>query len=203
VRVIGEEENRDASALTAPLLAQVDAVIDFTTPEAVVHNLRACLSNGAHVVVGTTGWYDRLEEMRALCERRNAAMLYGTNFSVGVQTLLQLAPELALRARGYSIHISETHHASKKDAPSGTALSIQEAMQAAVPGLAVEIRSEREGDAAGIHVIEARSESDVLTVRHEAFSRRSFAEGAVRGAEWLASRTGCYAFSEIYTQIYQ
>jgi 4-hydroxy-tetrahydrodipicolinate reductase len=203
VRVVGEEENRDASALTAPLLAQVDAVIDFTTPEAVVHNLRACLSNGAHVVVGTTGWYDRLEEMRALCERRNAAMLYGTNFSVGVQTMLRLASELALSTRGYSIHISETHHASKKDAPSGTALSIQEAMQAAVPGLAVEIRSEREGDAAGIHVIEARSESDVLTVRHEAFSRRSFAEGAVRGAEWLASRTGCYAFSEIYTQIYQ
>jgi 4-hydroxy-tetrahydrodipicolinate reductase len=203
VRVIGEEENRDASALTRPLLAQMDAVIDFTTPEAVVHNLRACLSSGAHVVVGTTGWYDRLEEMRALCQRREAAMLYGTNFSIGVQTLLRLARELALSARGYSMHISETHHAGKKDAPSGTALSIQQVMREAVPGLAVEIRSEREGDAAGIHVIEARSESDALTIRHEAFSRRGFAEGAVRGAEWLASRTGCYAFSEVYTQIYE
>lgn len=201
VRVIGEEENRDASALTPPLLAQVDAVIDFTTPQAVIPNLRACLANSAHVVVGTTGWYDRLEDIRALCERRGAALLYGTNFSVGVQALLRLSHELALGAAGYIVRIIETHHAGKKDAPSGTALSIQQTMQAAAPGLVVEITSAREGDVAGVHVIEARSESDVLTVRHESFSRRGFAEGAVRGAEWLATRTGCYNFSDVYGEI--
>jgi 4-hydroxy-tetrahydrodipicolinate reductase len=201
VRVIGEEENRDASALTAPLLAQMDAVIDFTTPQVVIPNLRACLANGARVVVGTTGWYDRLDDIRALCERRNGAILYGTNFSIGVQILLRLARELALNSAGYAFHIIETHHAGKKDAPSGTALSIQQTMQAAAPGLAVEITSEREGDAAGIHVIEARSQNDLIAVRHESFSRRSFAEGAVRGAEWLAGRTGCYNFSDVYGQM--
>jgi 4-hydroxy-tetrahydrodipicolinate reductase len=202
VRVIGEQENRNASALTAPLLAQIDVVIDFTTPQAVIPNLRACLANGARVVVGTTGWYDRLDEIRALCERRNGAILYGTNFSIGVQILLRLARELALNSAGYAVHITEIHHAGKKDAPSGTALSIQQTMQAAAPGLAVEITSQREGDAAGIHVIEARSESDLLAVRHEAFSRRSFAEGAVRGAEWLAGQTGCYNFSDVYGQMH-
>jgi 4-hydroxy-tetrahydrodipicolinate reductase len=203
VRVIGEEENRDASALTAPLLAQMDAVIDFTTPQAVIPNLRACLANGARVVVGTTGWYDRLDDIRALCERRDGALLYGTNFSIGVQILLRLARELALNSAGYAFHIIETHHAGKKDAPSGTALSIQQTMQAAAPGLVVEITSAREGDAAGIHVIEARSQNDLLAVRHESFSRRSFAEGAVRGAEWLAGRTGCYNFSDVYGQMLQ
>ena len=91
VRVIGEEENGNASALTAPMLAQFDAVIDFTTPQAVIPNMRACFANGARVVVGTTGWYDKLDEMRAICERRNGALLYGANFSVGVQVMYQLA----------------------------------------------------------------------------------------------------------------
>ena len=93
--LLGEEENRNASALTAPFLATFDAVIDFTTPEAVVPNLRACLANGARVVVGTTGWYERLEDMRTLAVRKNAGLLYGTNFSVGVQALLRMARELA------------------------------------------------------------------------------------------------------------
>ncbi len=200
VRVIGEDENRNGSALTPPLLAHVDAVIDFTTPEAVIPNVRACLSNGSRVVVGTTGWYERLNEMRALCERRDAGLLYGSNFSAGVQTLLRISRELATYAKGYKISISETHHTDKKDAPSGTALSLKEAMEAADPALRLEIASHREGDATGIHIIEARSATDLLTVRHESFSRRAFAEGAVRAAEWLAERRGFYNFSDVYTQ---
>lgn len=203
VRVIGEEENRNASALTGPLLAQVDAVIDFTTAEAVIPNLRACLSNGAKVVVGTTGWYDRLDEMRTLCERRNGGLLYGTNFSVGVQMMLRLVHELAIGTRGYQLSISETHHETKKDAPSGTALSLQQAVREAAPELALDadITSQRTGDVAGIHEIQARSAHDSITIRHEAFSRRGFAEGAIMAAEWLASRTGCYDFREIYPQL--
>lgn len=201
VRVIGEEENRNASALTPPLLTQVDGVIDFTTAEAVVPNLRACLSAGAKVVVGTTGWYNQLKDMRALCERRNAALLYGANFSVGVQVMLRLVRELAIGTKGYELSISETHHASKKDAPSGTALTLQETVRAAAPDLDAAITSQREGDVAGIHELQARSDNDMITIRHEAFSRRGFAEGAVRAAEWLSARTGCYDFTEIYTQL--
>lgn len=202
VRVFGEEENPNASALTAPSLAGVDAVIDFTTPEAAVPNIRACLANGARVVVGTTGWYQHLDEMKALCSRRNAALLYGTNFSVGVQMMFRVARELAKAAhQGYEFSITETHHVTKKDAPSGTALSIRQVLQEVNPALEVEIVSKREGDASGIHVIEARSANDVIELKHEAFSRRGFAEGAVRAAEWLAGKSGCYDFREIFGQI--
>ena len=197
VRVVGEEENRNASALTPVFLASFDAVIDFTTPEAVIPNLRACLANGARVVVGTTGWYSHLDDMRALAERKNAALLYGTNFSVAVQALLRMARDLALAVPHYRFSISETHHAGKKDAPSGTALSIKQALQNANPALKVEIASRREGDAAGIHVVEARSDNDCIELKHEAFSRRGFAEGAIRAAEWIAGKSGVWEFSEI------
>ena len=201
VRVVGEEENRNASALTAPFLAQFDVVIDFTTPEAVVHNLRACLANGARVVVGTTGWYDRINDMRDLAKRKGAPLVYGTNFSVGVQALLRMVRELALSLPHYEFSITETHHADKKDAPSGTALTIKQVLENANPALSVEIASKREGDAAGIHTIEARSAYDRIVLEHEAHSRRAFAEGAIRAAEWIAGKTGVWEFSEIASQL--
>ena len=104
VRVIGEEENPNASALTGPMLAQFDAVIDFTTPQAVIPNMRACLANGARVVVGTTGWYDKLNDMRGLADRKQAGLLYGTNFSVGVQVMFRLAKTMGedLKKAGYT-----------------------------------------------------------------------------------------------------
>jgi 4-hydroxy-tetrahydrodipicolinate reductase len=201
VRVVGEEETRNAAALTAPFLAGFDAVIDFTTPESAVQNMRACLANGARMVVGTTGWYQHLDDMRDRCARKNAALLYSTNFSIGVQALFRVAQELATAAPHYSFSITETHHAAKKDAPSGTALSLQRIVEAAAPGQKVEIVSKREGEIPGIHVIEARSDNDCLELRHEAFSRRGFAEGAVRAAEWIAGKTGCWDFQQIAAQL--
>jgi 4-hydroxy-tetrahydrodipicolinate reductase len=201
VRVVGEEENRNAMALTAPFLATFDAVIDFTTPEAAVHNMRACLANGARMVVGTTGWYDHLNDMRSLAARKGAGFLYGTNFSIGVQAFYRLARELAVAVPTYHFEITETHHASKKDAPSGTALSIRQAVQTANPSLSVEILSKREGDVAGVHILEARSDDELIELKHESFSRRAFAEGAVRAAEWIAGKTGVWDFSEIANQL--
>ena len=201
VQALGEKENPDASALTGPFLAGFDAVIDFTTPEAVLPNLRACLANGARAVVGTTGWYQNLDEMRALAASHNAALLYGTNFSIGVQELFRLTRDMATALPGYRYHITETHHVSKKDAPSGTALTLKQILVDANPSLDVEITSHREGDASGLHVVEARSENDRLELRHEAFSRRGFAEGAVRAAEWITNQTGTWEFREIFNQI--
>ena len=200
VHVLDAKENPGGGALTAPFIAGFDVAIDFTTPEAVQTNLRALLANGAKVVVGTTGWYGSLRDMRDLAERRGAGLLYGTNFSVGVQLMLQLASEMtsALKGAGYAFTIEETHHATKLDAPSGTALTLQEAAKAAGD---VPITSKREGEATGLHVLEARGDADRITLTHEAFSRRGFAEGAVRAAEWLVSRTGVYDFREIYTQM--
>jgi 4-hydroxy-tetrahydrodipicolinate reductase len=201
VRVVGEEENRNAMALTAPFLAGFDAVIDFTTPEAAVSNMRACLANGARMVVGTTGWYGHLDDMRSLAARKGAGFLYGANFSIGVQTLYRLSRELAVAVPHYKFKIRETHHAEKKDAPSGTALSIKQVVQTANPSLNVEIVSMREGDVAGVHILEARSADELIELKHESFSRRAFAEGAVRAAEWIAGKTGVWDFSEIANQL--
>jgi len=201
VRVVGEEENRNAAALTAPVLAGFDAVIDFTTPEAAVENMRACLATGARMVVGTTGWYRQLDDIRALCERRGGALLYSANFSVGAQALFRVARELATAAHGYRFGITETHQATKKDAPSGTALTLERILKASQPGREVKVESKREGEVAGIHEVEACSDNDMLVLRHEAFSRRGFAEGAVRAAEWIAGKTGCWDFAEIFEKL--
>jgi 4-hydroxy-tetrahydrodipicolinate reductase len=199
VRVM-DRENSGASALTGPTVAQVDVVIDFTTPESAVENMRACLALGARIVVGTTGWYDRLNEMKALAFRRNGGLLYGTNFSLSVQELFKLMASVA-KLEGYSFAISETHHTSKLDAPSGTALTLKEIILETQPGAKVEITSHREGDAKGLHVVTARGQSDVIELRHEAFDRRGFAEGAVRAAEWLCGKSGVWEFREIFEKI--
>src|SRR6201996_3400218 len=117
VHVLDAKENKDAGALTPPFVAGFDVVIDFTAPEAVVQNMRACLATGARMVIGTTGWYDKLADMRALVERKGAALLYGTNYSIGVQVMMKLAKEMgaSLAGAGYTFSITETHHVSKLD----------------------------------------------------------------------------------------
>jgi 4-hydroxy-tetrahydrodipicolinate reductase len=202
VHVLDAKENRDAMALTPPFVAGFDVVIDFTAPGAVVQNMRACLATGAKMVIGTTGWYDKLPDMRGLAERKQAGLLYGTNFSIGVQVMLQLAAKMGelLKDAGYAFSIEETHHASKLDSPSGTALTLAGRVKAAGIG-DVPVTAHRKGDATGTHILVAKSDADRIVLTHDSFSRRGFAEGAVRAAEWLSTRTGCYDFQDIYTKI--
>jgi 4-hydroxy-tetrahydrodipicolinate reductase len=203
VSVLDAKENANASALTPPYVAGFDVIIDFTTPDAAIQNMRACLATGAKIVIGTTGWYEKLSDMRALAERKQAGLLYGTNFSVSVQVMLQLAATMGktLKNAGYEFSIQETHHAGKLDSPSGTAISLARAVETASGLTRVPIEAKREGDVMGLHTLQARGVADRLVLTHEAFSRRGFAEGAVRAAEWLSSRTGCYDFQDVYTQI--
>lgn len=200
VRALDINENQHASALTGPSLAGVDVVIDFTAPEAAVENMRAVLSLGGRIVVGTTGWYDKLDDMKALAARRGGGLLYGTNFSIGVQKLFRLTAELA-RLEGYEFSITETHHVTKVDAPSGTAVTLKQIVEAAQPGAEIPVVSHRVGDAKGEHTVTAKSDVDVLEIRHDAFSRRGFALGAVRAAEWLNGKSGAWEFREIFDQL--
>jgi 4-hydroxy-tetrahydrodipicolinate reductase len=200
VRALDILENEHASALTAPSLAGVDVVIDFTAPEAAVENMRAVLALGARIVVGTTGWYSQLDEMKALAIRRHGGLLYGTNFSIGVQKLFRLTADLA-KLDGYTFQISETHHVTKLDAPSGTAITLQQIIQAAQPGAKVEITSHRISDAMGEHVVTATGPDDYLELNHDVRSRRCLAMGAVRAAEWLAGKSGVWDFREIFDQL--
>jgi 4-hydroxy-tetrahydrodipicolinate reductase len=201
VRALDIYENKGASAITAPTLAGVDVVIDFTAPEAAVENMRAVLALGCRIVVGTTGWYQHLDAMKAIAQRRGGSLLYGTNFSIGVQKLFRLTAELA-KLEGYKFSITETHHTSKVDAPSGTALTLKEIVQAARHNVEIEVTSHRVGDAKGEHIVTAKSDVDVLELRHDASSRRGFALGAVRAAEWLAAqKPGVWDFREISDQL--
>ena len=187
VRTLEIHENRGASAITAPTLAGVDVVIDFTNAESAVENMRAVLALGCRIVVGTTGWYAHLDAMRDLAERRGGSLLYGSNFSIGVQKLFRLTADVA-KLEGYAFSIAETHHESKLDAPSGTAITLREIIQAAQPGAEVRVTSHRIGDAKGEHIVTAKSDVDVLELRHDAFSRRGFRAG--RGARRrVAGRT--------------
>jgi 4-hydroxy-tetrahydrodipicolinate reductase len=203
VNVLDAKENAGASALTPPFVAGFDVVIDFTTPEAAIQNMRACLATGAKMVIGTTGWYDKLADMRSLAERKQAGLLYGTNFSVSVQVMLRMAATMstALKHAGYEFSIEETHHVSKLDSPSGTAITLAGVVKAAAGLPDVPIEAKRQGDVMGVHTLEARSTAERLILTHETFSRRGFAEGAVRAAEWLSSRTGCYDFQGVYSEM--
>lgn len=209
VHVLDAKENKDAAALTAPFVTGFDVVIDFTTPEAAVHNMRACLANGVRMVIGTTGWYDKLPDMRALAVRRGTGLLYGTNFSVGMQLMLTLSKKMiaALKDTDYTFSIDETHHLSKLDSPSGTALTLRDAVLSTIgidkdgDHCEVLIHANRTGDIEGVHSLIATGPCDSLILTHEAKSRRPFAEGAVRGAEWLSKQTGAYDFCEVFDKL--
>jgi 4-hydroxy-tetrahydrodipicolinate reductase len=204
VRVLDFAENHHASALTAPALASIDVVIDFTNAEAALQNMRAVLALGSRIVVGTTGWYANLDDMKALAIKRGGALLYGTNFSIGVQKLFSLTAELA-KLDGYTFSITETHHDSKLDAPSGTAITLKQIVEAEQAKLGanadIEVTSHRVGDAKGEHIVTATGPYDTLEIRHDALSRRGFALGAVRAAEWLANHSGVHEFRDVFDQL--
>lgn len=200
VRALDILENEHASALTAPSLAGVDVVIDFTAPEAAVENMRAVLALGGRIVVGTTGWYAHLDEMKALATRRQGGLLYGTNFSIGVQKLFRLTADLA-KLDGYTFAITETHHVTKLDAPSGTAITLRQIIEDTQPAAKVEITSHRISDAMGEHIVSATGPDDYLELKHEIRNRRCLATGAVRAAEWLAGESGVWDFREIFEQL--
>ena len=201
VRSLDETENRNASALTKERLQDVDVVVDFTTPAAVIKNIDACIRAGKNMVVGTTGWYGELDRVRSLVHESGTGFVYGSNFSFGVNLFFDIA-RLAAEAlqHGYGGSIEEIHHVHKKDAPSGTALKLRQILQQN-GGKKLAIASIREGDAPGTHTISLESDFDTLTLTHEARSRRGFAEGAIKAAEWLKDRTGFYEFREIFHEV--
>lgn len=200
-RIVAEAENAGGAWLTPSNLQNADAVIDFTTPEAVLANMAACVAAKRNMVVGTTGWYGELDRVRQEVEHAGTGLVFGANFSYGVNLFFQIARAAApALAHGYAGHITERHHIRKKDAPSGTAVALQRVL-AQVSGVQPEISSEREGDVTGIHTLEMSSGGDRIVLTHEAKSRRAFAEGAVLAAEWIAGKTGFFDFKDIFSQL--
>lgn len=201
VRAIGSADNVGNAAVRPEALTSVDVVIDFTTPHTVMSNIEACAKAGTNLVVGTTGWYEHVAQVREWVTKYDTGFVFGANFSVGVNLLFEAARAIAPALKlGFTGQMVERHHAQKKDKPSGTAVAINNVIRAA-SGRALEIESVREGNIVGEHEIRLDSENDVLLLWHSAKSRRGFAEGAVKAAEWVQNKRGFYDFKDVWREL--
>jgi 4-hydroxy-tetrahydrodipicolinate reductase len=198
--VVTGADNREGQALAPGRLEGVDVALEFTRPEAAVGNLERLVRAGIPTVTGTTGWLDRLPEVRQLVDAQGGAMLYAPNFSVGVQLFLRAAGDLARRLANrpeFRASIVEEHHAGKRDAPSGTALRLQEVVRQADPAREFPITSIRSGNVPGTHTLLYDSASETIQTVHVARGREAFAEGALAAAEWLPGHHGVFSFEEM------
>ena len=203
VDVLNASDNPKASALTAEKLVPINMVIDFTAPNAVLENVEACIRARKSIVVGTTGWYAELPRIRPMVEDPGCGigLLYAANFSVGVNLFFEVARSAAAALQHqYFGQIFERHHAQKKDAPSGTAMALQKVVQESA-GTELEITSFREGDVVGMHELVLDSPADTIYLCHTAKSRRGFADGAVRAAEWLVGKKGIFDFKDVWREL--
>ena len=185
--------------VTRHSLGGAAVAIEFTTPDAAVANVLACVAAGCPVVVGTTGWYAQLPTVRAEVERAGGAMLHAPNFSVGVAIFDRLVAEAArlfAAVETFDAHLVETHHAAKKDAPSGTAAALARTA-AAASGRPLPITSVRVGSVPGTHELLFDAPFEQVRLVHEARDRRVFAEGALTAARWLVGRRGVFTMQDV------
>jgi len=187
----------------ADALRACDVAIDFSVADMVPRNAEACARAGVPLVVGTTGWQTRVAEVRSLVIEHDGALIYGANFSVGVQVFYRIAARAAELFRGldsYDGFIEEAHHKRKRDAPSGTAVQLRnlvaEGLKREVP-----VVSTRAGYIPGTHRLGFDSAADQITLTHTARSREGFAAGALVAAGWIVGRKGFYEFSEVFDEI--
>ena len=198
--IIHRLENAAGGALTKERLTGTDVAIEFTRPDAVVANVERLIELGVPTVTGTTGWTDALPRLTALVGKRGGALLHSPNFSVGVHLFFRAARELARSFRGrpeYVVSILEEHHAAKVDAPSGTALLLQQQLWSEEPGRRFPITSVRAGASPGTHTLSYDGPHETVTLSHVAKGRQAFAAGALAAAEWLPGHTGVFSFEQM------
>ncbi|MDR1332559.1 MAG: 4-hydroxy-tetrahydrodipicolinate reductase [Tannerella sp.] len=195
--------------------ASADVAIEFSVPQAAFDNCMRCFAAGVPVVSGTTGWHERLEEIREICLKEEKTFFYASNYSVGVNIFFVVNRHLAKLMNDfppYDVRMSETHHIHKLDSPSGTAITLAEdlitqldrktqwTLDEADEESALRIETVREGEVPGIHEVVYESEVDIITIRHSAKSRMGFALGAVLAAEFTAGRKGFLGMDEMLNQ---
>jgi 4-hydroxy-tetrahydrodipicolinate reductase len=201
--VLGSRESASHVEELAEILGGHDAAIDFTVAEAVPRHTEACALAHVPLVEGTTGWLAQLEDVRRTTERANGAMIYGANFSVGVNLFYRIVERAAELFRGfdsYAPYVEEAHHSRKRDAPSGTALRLRDIL---APNYDAEIpvASTRAGHIPGTHRVGFDSQADQILLTHTARSREGFAAGALVAARWIQGKTGVYEFSDVIDEI--
>lgn len=209
--VILKISSSNKEELTMANIRQADVAIEFTNPENAPHNLRACIDAGVPVISGSTGWLQQWHELEAYCKEKNGALLYASNFSIGVNIFFEVNKKLAALMAGqvdYDVQIEEVHHTQKKDSPSGTAISLAEQVLQDIPrkkGWQNEpsdvnklyIKSLRIDPAPGTHTVTYSSEIDDISITHTAHNRKGFAAGAVLAAEFLAGKKGVFSMKDV------
>jgi 4-hydroxy-tetrahydrodipicolinate reductase len=192
-------------------LLKADVVIEFTSPESVLDNLKYCISNSLPTICGTTGWNSSIREIYNLLEAENGALVHASNFSLGVNIFFELNKKLAAMIHGfeeYNVHLKEVHHTEKKDAPSGTAITIAEGIMenttftdwhlgTSNKETSLGIEALREHDVKGTHLVAYDSDVDQIEIKHTAHSRDGFALGAVIAAEWIQGKKGAYGMKDV------
>ena len=211
-RVVLKISSENAADLTPERLRRADVAIDFSHPDTGFAHVVACLRAGVPVVSGTTGWLDRFDEAKQICAATGGALLYASNFSVGVNLFFALNRLLARQMNAHPAYrstLTETHHTAKVDAPSGTALTLAEDILAEMdrlhgwtPGTTerpdqLPVISHRIDPTPGTHEITYRSPEDTIRIEHVAHGRTGFARGALRAAEWLVGRRGVFTMSDM------
>lgn len=192
--------------------ARSDVAIEFSTPDTAFSNISNCINSGIPVVSGTTGWSDKIHDIEELVQKKKGSFLYASNFSLGVNILFNLNRRLASIMNGipaYTVSLTESHHINKKDAPSGTAITLAEDIIRACDKYdswtagkspdaeSIEIDSVREGEVPGTHNIEWKSEMDSISLEHRAYSRKGFALGAVFAAEYIHDKQGVFTMNQL------
>jgi 4-hydroxy-tetrahydrodipicolinate reductase len=210
IKLIIDKENQ--GDLNQMNLKGIDAAIEFSSPDAAFGNIVACLGNKVPVVSGTTGWLDNYDKAADLCRKNSTSFIHSSNFSIGVNLIFKMNADLARligKYKNYKVAIEEIHHTKKLDAPSGTALTLVDGIvrnNSGYDGWAFEdeatdgkipVKSVREGDVPGTHIISWDSEIDTITLRHDARNRKGFALGAVIAAEFIASKEGIYTMKDV------
>lgn len=193
-------------------LRESDVAIEFSTPETAFENCKKCIEKHIPVVTGTTGWKEKLDNLLGLAENHESSLIYGSNFSIGANIFFMINKILAHTMDSqpqYDVSIEEIHHKAKKDAPSGTAISIAEIILEEIRRKKdwtlcpesesnLSINAIRTGDVTGIHKVEYNSIEDTIELKHTAKSRKGFAWGAVKAAMWLKDHPGRYDFKDIF-----
>ena len=198
--VLSGAENRGAGAIRSDRLAGADVAIEFTRPDEAAGNLLALAALRMPTITGTTGWLDRLPEITRAVRTRRAALLHSPNFSIGVQLFLRGARDLARNLAGhpeFESFIVETHHAAKRDAPSGTAVHLRGALREGDSSREFPISSVRGGYVPGTHEVVYDAPFETIRLQHIARGRQAFAAGALAAAEWIVGREGVFTFDQM------
>ena len=201
---LDEFNNVDGAGITAEHFRDIRVAVDFSIPSVVADNAEKVSRLGINLVVGTTGWLEELQRVRAAVERGETGLVYGANFSVGVQAfygIVEAAAEILANEDSYDAWAYEVHHKMKKDAPSGTMLRLQELMERSGYQRPIDVASNRVGAVPGTHEIGFDSEADTIRLVHSARSRVGFARGALRAARWILGKTGVYEFSSVWREM--